>query len=129
MALSKEQILGIVDIEVKEIDVPSWGGSVYIRQLSRGQQDEYLKRRIQPYQVEMKGGAEQELKTSMLLYGHDAWLVVQGVCDEEGKRLFSDSDIKKLDEKNGEVIGKIASEIVEFSGFGKDVEEIEDLKN
>ena len=37
--------------------------------------------------------------------------------------------LKKLEEKNGEAIGFIAKEIVEFSGMGKDVEELEKLKN
>jgi hypothetical protein len=63
------------------------------------------------------------------LFGHDAWLVAQGVCDEDGKRLFSNADVKELEKKNANAIGRLAVEIVSFSGMGEDVEELDDLKN
>ena len=124
MTLSKDDILNISDIQVKEIDVSEWGGTVYIKQLSRGQADEYTFRRFG--KSEMKKG---DIETDVTLFGHDTWLVAQGVCDADGKRIFSNSDIKKLEEKNANAIGSIAVEIVKFSGMQEDVEELDELKN
>jgi hypothetical protein len=131
MALNRDQILNIQDIEVKEIEVPDWKEKVCIRKLTRGQQDEYAKRRFGKTAMKhaAKRGAETEVESNISLFGHDAWLFAQGVCDEEGKRLFSDSDVKALNDKSGEAIGFVAVKIVEFSGMKEDVEELEKLKN
>jgi hypothetical protein len=128
MALTRDQILGIQDIETKEIEVPGWDGTVFIRKLTRGQQDEYAKRRFGKTAMKHLGG-QQEVESDISLFGHDAWLFAQGVCDEEGNRLFKDSDVAKLNEKSGEAIGHVAVKIVEFSGMKEDIEELEKAKN
>ncbi len=139
MALSKADILGLNDIEIKEIDVPEWGGSVFIRQLTRGQVDQYFKRRF-PKSVSKAGrGMQAQTQSEIELFGHDAWLVAQAVCDADGKRLFTNSEIGALNDKNADVIGRLAVEIAEFSGMAQDIktleeqeqeqESAEDLKN
>jgi len=128
MALSKDQILGLSDIQTKEIEVPVWNETVYIRQLSRGQQDQYMKRRFTSSAVK-HGSNAAETESAVDLFGHDAWIVAQAVCDEAGNRLFTNAEAKKLEEKNGEAIGFIAVEIIKFSGLSKDVEELEETKN
>lgn len=128
MSVTKEQILGFSDIKTKEIEVPVWDVKMYIRQLTRGQQDEYMKRQLGGLAVKQRGKA-QEIEQNIQVYGHDAWIFVQGVCDEEGNRLFSDGDIAKINEKNGEAVGFVSSAIIEFSGMGQDVKDIEQLKN
>jgi hypothetical protein len=128
MALNKDGILNIDDINIKEIEVPVWNDTVFIRQLTRGQQDEYMKRRFGD--VEMKQhGRQQNIESNIDLFGHDAWVFAQGVCDEKGERLFTNGEVSKLNEKNGEAIGFVANEIVKFSGMEQDVEDIEQLKN
>jgi len=124
MTLTKDEILGLSDIQVKEIDVPEWSASVYIKQLTRGEADEYMSRRFSKTEMKQAG-----IESNVSLFGHDAWLVARGVCDEDGKRLFTNSDIKKLEEKNANAIGRISVEIMEFSSMKKDVEELEELKN
>lgn len=128
MSVTKEQILSFSDIKTKEIEVPVWDVKMHIRQLTRGQQDEYMKRQLGGLAVKQRGKA-QEIEQNIQIYGHDAWIFVQGVCDEEGKRLFSDGDIPKINEKNGEAVGFVSSAIIEFSGMGQDVKDIEQLKN
>lgn len=128
MAFDKEQILSISDIKVKEIEVPVWGDTVFIRQLTRGQQDAYLKRQFGKFGLKQHGQA-QNIESDVNLFGHDAWIFAQGVCDENGVRLFTDNEVSKLEEKNGEAIGFVALAIVEFSGMQKDVEALEQVKN
>ena len=131
MALDKNQILGFSDIKTKEIRVPIWDDTVWIRQLTRGQQDEYQKRRFTKFNVLQNGPSVRDLKPDMSLnmFGHDSWIFAQGVVDENGKRLFTDAEVEKLNEKNGEAIGFVAAEIIKFSGMQEDIEEIEKIKN
>lgn len=128
MALTRDQILGLSDIEIKEIDVPAWNSTVFIRQLTRGQQDAYLKRQFGKFDINA-AGKKGEAKAAFDAFGHDTWLFAQGVCDENGKRLFTDADVEKLAEKSGEAIGFVAKEIILFSGMKQDVEELDELKN
>ena len=121
MSLTREQILGKVDIAIKEIEVPEWGGSVHIRQLTRGEQDTYLKRQTGESRLKQDAGATQQEISGVTIYGHDAYLCACGICDSEGSALFKQEDIKALDKKNGAVIGRIAVAIVEFSEMKKDV--------
>ncbi len=65
----------------------------------------------------------------MSMIGHDAWIVVHGCVDENGAPLFKESDIGALNKKNGEAIGWIATEIINFSGMAGDVSVGEEAKN
>lgn len=120
--LTREQILGLSDIETKEIEIPShipgWGGKkVFIRQLTRGHQDEYLKRQYGDTRMRQDRRAKNQEITAVNIYGHDAWLCVRGMCDEKGAPLFKNEDEVELKKKNGEAIGWIAQEIIKFSGM------------
>lgn len=128
MALTRDEILGMVDISTKEItipdSIPAWGGKkIYIKQLSRGDQDNYLKRQFGSGRVK-NGVAEMEM---VGIYGNDAWICVRGICDETGKRIFTEADIEKLDEKSGEFVGWVAVEILKFSGMNKDAKQAKKL--
>mgnify|MGYP006308308593 CR=1 FL=1 len=129
MSLNKNDILSFDDIEIKEIKVPEWGGSVYIRQLSRGQADEYFNHRFDKSEWKQSGRDKSEVQSSVRLFGHDAWLVAQAVCDEDGKRIFSNADVKELEKKNANAVGRIAVEVLKHSGMSQDVKELDDLKN
>jgi hypothetical protein len=137
MALTRDEILGMNDLTVVEWSVPSevpvWGGkTIYLRPLTRGEQDAYLKSQFK--QGVLKRVAGQKTAGSDIpmedLYGHDAWLCSKGICDEDGKSLFKESDVVKLNEKLGEFIGLAAIEILKVSGMSGDKAVIEqEVKN
>ncbi len=132
MALTKDAILQMQDIETKEITipetVPSWGGeTVFIRQLSRGEQDAYLKRQFGDTRMKQNQASQEQEMSSFNLYGHDAWLFTRGVCNEDGLRIFSNSDEKAVNEKSGEFVGYIASEILKFSNMVDDAKTAKDF--
>ena len=129
MALTRDEILGFQDIKTKEIHVPDWDADIFIRKLTRGQQDEYAKRRFGKASFKQAGKASQQVEGSVDIFGHDAWIVAQGACDEEGKRLLKDSDVVALNDKSGEAIGFIAVQIIEWSGMREDIESLEEAKN
>jgi len=132
--LTREDILGLQDITVKEITVPGnipvWGGKkLYIKQLTRGKQDEFLKRQFGSMKVQSSRKAKEQQMEAPDLYGHDTWLFVNGVCDEQGTLLFKLSDMDTLNNKSGEAIGHIAKEILEFSKMTSDIEQLDELEN
>ena len=134
MALTREEFLALDDMSVKEITIPEkfpvWGGrKVFIRALTRGEQDAYLRRQMGDGRVRTNRRETSGEVSIANMYGHDAWLCVRGVCDESGKALFKDSDIQKLEGKSGGVIGWLAQEIVLFSGMGEDVKVEDEVKN
>jgi hypothetical protein len=118
MALTREDILAMVDINHKELTVPdtipTWGGQkIFIRQLSRGDQDMYLKRKF--FDSKMING---NVEASMVgLYGNDSWICSRGICDSTGTIMFTPADVEELDKKAGEFIGWVASEILKFSNM------------
>ena len=134
--LTREDILGLQDITTKEITIPEtipvWAGKkIYIKQLSRGKQDDFLKRQFGSMKVrqEASRNAKQQEMTAPDLYGHDTWLFVNGVCDENGMLLFKLADMDVLNNKSGEAIGYIAKQILEFSNMTEDVNDLETMEN
>lgn len=128
--LTREDIVGLQDITVKEItvpdDIPGWGGkSLHIRQLTRGQQDDYMKRQFGQIRMKQDRKATSQELTSANIYGHDAWICIQGCCDLQGVPLFTQNDEKVLQGKSGEAIGWIAKQIIEFSGMLDDVKDLQ----
>ena len=129
MNLTREQILNKVDIEIKEIPVPEWGGNIFIRQLSRGEQDTYLKRQYGDTRLKQDSKARNQEISAVNIYGHDAYLCVCGICNEDGTPVFKHTDVEDLKKKNGMVIGRIAVEIVKFSGMAGDIPVEDEVKN
>lgn len=132
--LTPESFFALDDITVKKIvvpdTIPTWGGkSMYIKQLSRGTQDAYLQRQYGATRLKQDAKAKNQEISAVNLYGHDAWICVRSICNEEGKLIFVESQIAKLNEKSGEAIGWIAKEIVKFSGMAGDVPVEEEVKN
>jgi hypothetical protein len=127
MGLTRQQILEMKDIKVKKIRVSEWQDEIFIRQLTRGQQDEYLIRQYGETKLRQDLKAKEQEVSAVNIYGHDTFLFICGVCDKEGIRLFDHKDAKEIEDKNGEAIGFVAKEIVAFSGMGAEVAEIEEL--
>jgi hypothetical protein len=94
--LTKEQIAAIDDLSSKVVpfDVPEWGGVVYIRPMSVGELDDY-------------SNAVVRAKPSGGLPNFRAGLVAKCLCDESGKRLFSDEEILVLGQKNAVVMNRL----------------------
>jgi len=123
--LTRADMLGFDDISIKEITVPvhiqSWGGkSLYIKQLTRGQQDAYNKRLTGNSRMKQDARAKEQEISGFAIFGHDSWLCVRSICDANGNLLFKPEDADKLDEKNGEAIDWIAIQILQFSGMRED---------
>ena len=86
-ALNKHQILGASDTQVQSVDVPEWGGTVFLRSLSTGEGIEYNEKRASTH--------EEKLVPLALTYS---------ISDEMGKPLFNQDDVDELCKKDPRIL-------------------------
>jgi hypothetical protein len=93
--LSREAILAQRDLVLEAVEVPSWGGVVYVRNLSGKGRDAFEGSRI-------RVGADNKV---VILYDNiRARLLSMTLCDAEGTLLFSESDIEALGQKDAKAL-------------------------
>lgn len=93
MALTADQILAADDLGLKEVKVPEWGGSVYVRVMSVGERDDYERMWI--------GKKETGVENFRTQY------LARVLCDENGKLLFTREQTAELASKSGSVMGRL----------------------
>lgn len=111
MILDKSAIMAADDMKRELVEVPEWGGSVYVRMLSGAERDSY--------------------EASMLKYGPDgkpvkgqynmenvrARLVGLCLCDEKGVRLFEDAEIEALGRKSAAALSRVSAVAQKLNGL------------
>lgn len=106
--LSKEDILRINDLRVEVVDVPEWGGQVKIRELTAGQRDKFEQDNMQrigkSYQVN--------------LIDMRARLAALSIIDDNGNRMFNDSEIRRLSEKSAKALDRIFNACQRLNALG-----------
>ena len=118
MLLTKEQILGASDIVKEKVKVPEWGGEVYVKGLTGAERDKF-----ESSIIEMRGTTQ---KFNMI--NVRAKLACFALCDETGKRLFTDEEVNELAKKSANALQRVFDVAQKLSGIGNsDVESL--LKN
>lgn len=88
--LTRDQIFAAQDIPPPEkVDVPEWGGDVYIRVMTGAERNAWDLSTI------TITGSGKQTKVTPNLKDSRAKLLVLTLCDETGKRLFTDQDVAK----------------------------------
>lgn len=115
MFLNREAILKANDIEKREVYIPEWGGSVYVRGMTGRERDQFeasiIRQRGRNTEINMKNAR--------------AKLVVMCTVDQEGNRLFTDADVAPLADKSAKALDRIFAAAQELSGITReDMEEL-----
>lgn len=114
MTLSRDQILAANDLEVREVDVPEWGGTVKVRPLNGAERDRFeASLRKERRRADGKEGTEVVANTDNMR----AKLVARAVVDDDGKRVFTDADINALGEKSALVLDRLFDVVSDLSGL------------
>lgn len=109
--LSAEAILSADDLDIEDVDVPEWGGTVRVRGLSGVERDK----------LEGKyAGAKS----------HDnfrAHLAAATMVNGEGKRLFrSEAEVKQLGDRSASALTRVVDVALRLSGMtDEDAKELE----
>ena len=104
MALTKDQILQADDKRKVEVDVAEWGGKVWLRTMTGAERDSFE----QLFSGDSKSN----------LHNVRAKLLSRVLCDEDGKRLFSDGEVNTLGERSGMVLDRLFDQARELNGMG-----------
>ena len=105
--LNKNDLFKNYTLATDTVDVEKWGGEVSIQELSAEAIDEMRKL-----------GAGQELQAA-------ATIIIHGVIDDEGKRVFTNKDKKELLKMSVKDLNKLSEAILGVSGLNADEDDEE----
>lgn len=91
--LNKSDILNATDLNVRELSVPEWNGTVFIRVMTGAERDAF------------EAGTNNNGKANLRdIRARFAAIVL---CDETGARIFSDADVAALTGKSAAALDRI----------------------
>jgi hypothetical protein len=110
MRLSRDDILKAEDNAPEELEIPEWGGSVLVRGMSGRERDAFEVSMRDQRSGQQIPGAMNNIR---------AKLVARCIVDDDGDRVFTDSDIAALGEKSGAAIDRIFDVASRLSGMSE----------
>lgn len=110
MALNKASILAALDLKREEVPVPEWGedATVLVGELSA----------LDRMKFSQSVAAEENKDRHYIALG-----LTHFIINEDGSRVFDESDAELLAGKNIEVLSRIFDVAKRINGFGDAVEE------
>jgi len=106
--LTKDDILNSKDLKSEKVEIPEWGGAIYIRTITGLERDQF----------------EASMTETEGIKNLRAKLVVLTAVDSEGKRLFSEKDAAELGRKNAAALDRCFKVAQKLNGWGVEVEKI-----
>lgn len=95
--LSRDEILQANDRPIEKVEVPEWGGHVFVQSMSGNDRDKMELRLTQ-----MKGNDPSERFSNLR-----ALVVSLCVVDNNGKHLFSEKDVDELGKKSATALDRV----------------------
>ena len=116
MSLTKDQILKSDDLPREEVEVPEWGGSVWVRSMSGTERDAF-----ETSMMEEKNGKSKATN----LRNIRARMAVLCCTDDKGERLFTHKDEGSVGMKSAAALDRIFTVAQKLNGMSnEDVEEL-----
>lgn len=116
--LTREAILSAEDLGTDRVEVPEWGGHLFVRGLTGTERDAFEQDIIS---VNSKGPKNKQRRIENLR----AQLVVKAACTEDGTPIFTGADVVALGKKSAAALDRVYSAASELSGLSaKDEEEL-----
>lgn len=103
MTLSRDAILGASDIQTKEVAVPEWGDSLFIKGMSGAERDQFE-------------AANQDGSGGQKLTNLRARFLVRCIVNENGTRIFTDQDAAALGKKSSAALSRLWDAAAELNG-------------
>ena len=107
--LKREEILNSDDLKTECVEVPEWGGSVYVRALTGEERDTY-----EASVVTQKGK-----DTQVNMKNARAKLVTLATVDESGAKIFTQADVAALGKKSAAALSRIFNTAMRLSGISE----------
>lgn len=121
-ALTREDILGADDLTRELVECPEWGGDVWVTEFAGDDRDAWeLSMLKDPHLLHKQSGDEPTPDYTRIR----AKLCARTICDEHGKRLFTETDVIALGRKNAAALDRCYAVAVRLNKLSKeDVEEL-----
>ena len=113
--LTGSDIRQVQDIGIERVDVPEWGGFVYVRGMSGRERDAFEATIIE------KRGRDFDVNLGNMRAKLAAWTIVNAA----GERLFADEDVAMLAGKSGAALQRVFEVASRLSGLS--TEDVDDL--
>lgn len=107
--LSVEAIKAAKDIRVERVDIPEWGGHVFVRMLPAEERDAW------ETEITIRRGSDIQMDTRNVR----ARFAVRVVCDQDGKPLFGPDDAGLLGGKSAAALDRIFEAGSKLNRFSK----------
>lgn len=110
-ALSAEQILAAEDRELREVEVPEWGGTVYLRTISGVERDRFEADTFRQDKPNYENLRARYLAITL--------------SNEDGEPLFDKKQVAKLGHKAAPVLDRLFTEAAKMNAMSRnDVDEL-----
>lgn len=110
--LSADQILGADDLAFEDVEVPEWGGTVRVREMSGTERDKF--------EAQFVGQDGQSVRAEGL-EGFRSRLAAATLADAEGKLLFrSPAETKRLGSKSARALQRVCEVAMRLSKMSED---------
>lgn len=114
--LTADDILAADDLERQLVEVPEWGGSVFVRGLTGLERDSFE-----------AGVVDQRNKGRLNLQNFRARLCALTMVGEQGERLFNEAQAEALGRKSAQALQRVFEVAQRLSGLSAaDVSELTD---
>lgn len=110
---TRDSILSAPDRIAGFIDVPEWGGRIYIATLTVAQRARFL----EGLTTFSSKAAADRVGAGVIYFRLQVELLASAVVGADSEPLFVEADIEKLITKSPVIVGKVFDSIVELNGF------------
>lgn len=116
--LTAEDILNVKDITVERVEVPEWGGHIYVRAMSGITRERYVKN------LRKIVGHGKNRTEEFIIEKSSAKLAMQTICDANGKLLFENKPevIDQLAEKSSKALQRVVDAAARLNGLSDEAE-------
>jgi hypothetical protein len=117
--LTRSEILDAADLTRELVEVPEWGGALYVRAMTGTERDAFEESIID---VRQNG---KGVSATPVLAAMRAKMCARCIVGEGGERLFTDSDIDALGAKSAAALDRVFAVAQRLNAMGQD--DIEEL--
>ena len=115
--LSRAQIVAAKDLKHEDVEVPEWGGTVRLRELTGEERDRFEAANINIVTELVDGKEKTVLKRNT--ENLRARLVAMCMIDGDGNRFFGDDEIADLGRKGAQALQKLFLAAQRLNGIGE----------
>lgn len=111
MDISRDLILESADLPREEVDVPEWGGAVFVKTMTGEERDCFD---TFVHEHASKGDPVKNIS---------AYVAVMTIVDRNGNRLFTEADIVPLGRKSSLALNRVWRVAQRLNGLGAQAQE------